>query len=327
MFGTKTNHPFQIADARVLRRPILHLERHQPPVEIRNDVHLAILFSTPVGKADAARVVAREDVLEKRRLHRATERIRVFQQRFALEQHARRDCRVGEVNLCPRPEHLLPVAEGQQPVNQMRVLQQRDEAPHRGPFQLQAGAQLRQIQQPAIVQAEVKKHLLQLQHPPHPEERRHVALQHLVHDVFPQEFLRQMDTLHDGALRKSTPQQILVKQPDQRTPLLAPARELRRLPRKQLQQRTHRRQWRHRQFADLQVFKERQRRQPDGLPAAHARLLTFRDQRRRRARHRDAPALFEIHLMLQPRLPVLRHLDFVEEQILRPLPHRLELAP
>ena len=56
---------------------------------------------------------------------------------------------------------------------------------------------------------------------------------------------------------------------------------------------------------------------PISVTKARHGVLAFLHQGRCRAGDRDAPPLLEIHLMLQPRLPVPRELDFIEEQILR----------
>ena len=48
--------------------------------------------------------------------------------------------------------------------------------------------------------------------------RRHVPLEHLVHDVLPQELLRLRDAFHERGLRETAAQQILVKMRHQPPP-------------------------------------------------------------------------------------------------------------
>ena len=78
---------------------------------------------------------------------------------------------------------------------------------------------------------------------------------------------------------------------------------------------------------DLQILEEGERGKLDGMPASHARFLALACQRHGRAGHCDPSPLFEIDLMLQPCLPVVRVLDFVQQQELGPGFGWLQLAP
>ena len=105
------------------------------------------------------------------------------------------------------------------------------------------------------------------------------------------------------------------------------AEEVRRRPVEQVAQ--ARQGWQHGQLhaLDLQVFVERQRGEPDRVPAADAGLLVGRHQRHRRTGEGDAPVLAEVHLVLDPGRPVADELRFIEQQVLRPVGARLAFAP
>ena len=61
-------------------------------------------------------------------------------------------------------------------------LQQVDVALYRGALGLKRAAQGLDVEQAAVVQAEIEKHLLQIENTANTEERGHVALEDLVHD-------------------------------------------------------------------------------------------------------------------------------------------------
>ena len=310
---------------------VLHFEGDQLAAHFGHQVHLVVASAAPVREAHVLRVVAGEQVLEHGCLGGHAQRGGVFQDGLALEHHGGGDGGVGQIDLESGAQHVLAVAIGLQAVDQVRGFQQLDEVLRSGALDLQVGAQVHHVQQPAIVHAQVKEGVLQIQHPAHAEQRGHVALEHLVDDVLAQQALRLGDAVHLRGLREAAAHQVFVEVADVGAGGVRGAVEVCRGPVEQIAQAAQRGHGRQGDLLDLQIFVERQRGQPDGVPAAYAGFLAGFHQRHGRASEGNPPVLAEVHLVLDPGaqfLPVLAdELRFVQEQVFQPIGLGLALTP
>src|SRR6185312_16170595 len=245
----------------------------------------------------------------------------------ALEQDTSGDGRVGEVDLELPPQDLLAVPIGGEAIDQVSGFEKVDEPADRGLLEPELGTEGLDVQQAAVVQAEIEERPFQLEHPPDSEQGGHVPLEDLVDDVLPQQLLSQGDALDESRLRETSPQQVLVKVGDQGARGLAGADEIGRAPREKLGEGVQFGKVGQPDVLDLEILRKRQRGQPDGVPPADSGLQALGLQWDGGAGHRDAGPLVEIHLMLEPGLPALGVLDLVEENVLGLLGAGLDLPP
>ena len=115
---------------------------------------------------------------------------------------------------------------------QVGGFQKIDKVDRGGFFDFQIFAKVRHIQQAAIVQAKVQEGVFQFENSPHPEQGRHIAFEHFVHNVFAQQLLGGFNGWYERALGKTAAHEIIMKMPHQGAREFAHPVELSRRPRK-----------------------------------------------------------------------------------------------
>jgi hypothetical protein len=186
----------------------------------------------------------------------------------------------------------------------------------------------RQVEDAAVVVAEIEEEPLQLAHAAHLVEGGHVALQRLAEDVLAQEPPAARDVLLQRWLGEAAADEILVEVGGERGAGCGSAHEIPRPPVEEIAQRPDGGKRRPRHLAQQQMLAEREGRQRNGLDAPEPALARAVAQIGRRSGCRDPRAALQIDLMLDPGPPAFDELDLVDEDEARLVGVcRIELLP
>lgn len=157
------------------------------------------------------------DVPVRRRFHDEPHLRRVGQDLLPLQQHRVAERGVGHVNLRAGLEGALALLiHGVRPVNQVGQLEQLQVVRHLGPGHAELLGHGVQGQHRPRVQAEIDEQPLQVEDVSHAVAGAHVPFENAVHDVFPQESLRQSQIVRQGRLGKPAGQEVAGQQRPER---------------------------------------------------------------------------------------------------------------